>query len=276
MSYQVTPLRPLNSGGNGDLWLGQRSDDGVYVVIKYLREYKDQQYKKNFAREIRILSRGLPGVVAILFYNLEAQPPYYVMPYFPGGSLTKYAGRLTSSQLEIVARQLAQALAALHAAHIANGDFKPDNILISPDGQLRVADPLGNGFGCTVLFAQHHGGTPGYWAPEVRNRAPISYASDVFSYGATLYELLTGRRPQDGQRLDPATEGYTGVPKICEIIRACCQANPYARPNMQEVLRMLDGTEWSAIESARTAKRQLVAAGCVVGCLLLLPKLNWN
>ena len=124
-----------------------------------------------------------------------------------GGSLTRYAGRLTENQLHAVAADVGRTLAVLHAGYVAHGDIKPDNILVSQDGRLQVADPLGNGVGCTVLFSEHHGGTPGYWAPEVCAGGPISYAAEVYSYGATLYELLTGRKPQDGRRLDPGLEG---------------------------------------------------------------------
>ena len=95
-------------------------------------------------------------------------------------------------------------LANLHAGYDVHGDVKPDNVLVTQEGRLQVADPLGNGSVFTMLFFENHGGTPGYWAPEVRAGGPISYAGDVHSYGATLYELLTGRRPRDGQRLGAA------------------------------------------------------------------------
>src|SRR5216683_1106688 len=168
MSYQVHLLRPLASGGNADVQLGQRSDTRAYVVVKYLREWHLDHARKGFAREVRILDQKLPGMIPILFSDVKTERPYYVMPYHAGGSLTKHAGRLSDQQLLAVANAAARSLAALHARHIDHGDFKPDNILITDEGNLQLADPLGNGFGCTVLFAQNHGGTPGYWAPEIR------------------------------------------------------------------------------------------------------------
>src|SRR5882724_10304967 len=145
MSYQVHLLRPLASGGNADVQLGQRSDTRAYVVVKYLREWHLDHARKGFAREVRILDQKLPGMIPILFSDVKTERPYYVMPYHAGGSLTKHAGRLSDQQLLAVANASARSLAALHARHIDHGDFKPDNILITDEGNLQLADPLGNG-----------------------------------------------------------------------------------------------------------------------------------
>jgi len=191
------------------------------------------------------------------------------MSYLEGGALTRYAGRLTENQLHNVATELARTLANLHAAFEVDGDFKPDNVLIARNGQLQVGDPLGNGTLFTILFGKNRGGTPGYWAPEIRRGAVISRAGDSYSYGATLYHLLTGRRPVDGQRLDPASEGYGNAP-IGEIIAACCQLEPSARPTIQEVLRMLAGEKWVDVQTQRRRSQELVGAACFIGALVLL------
>lgn len=269
MSYQIVNLRALNSGGNGDLFIGQRSDNGERVVVKYLREFHLAHARRAFAREAGILARKLQGLIPLLFANTAAERPYYVMPYQKGGALTQYAGRLTDGQLEIIGAELARTLANLHAAYEAHGDVKPDNVLVTHDGRLQIADPLGNGTVFTMLFSENHGGTPGYWAPEIRAGGSISRAGDVYSYGATMYHLQTGRRPKDGQRLDPASEGYRNAPRIREIIAACCQLDPGARPSMQEVLRILGGEQWADIQGARK-QRQELAAACVIGVLGLL------
>jgi serine/threonine protein kinase len=192
------------------------------------------------------------------------------MPYLAGGSLTKHAGRLADNQLHAVAIDLALSLADIHTKRDAHGDFKPDNILICHEGRLQVADPLGNGINCSVIFAQNHGGTPGYWAPEIATGRPISAAGDVYSYGATLFQLLTGLRPQDGQQFDPILAAYSNSPKIRELIVACCQSNPKARPNMQEVLRMLKGETWVDIQAARLKSENLLTGLCAAAGFLLL------
>lgn len=271
MSSQIpiVNLEPLQRGGNGDLFLGQRSDNGERVVVKYLRESQAPDARKSFAREVRILSQRLQGIVPLLGWKIDGKRPYYVMPYFVRGPLTRYAGRFTKDRLRIAARCLATTLVALHARGIAHGDIKPDNVLVSNDGNLQVADPLGNGFGCTVLFAQHQGGTPGYWAPEVKAGTAISKQGDVFSYGATLAHLLTGQKPEDGQSFDQLSHRYPHAGKICEIIAACCQLQPSARPTMAEVVRMLNGESWNDIQVSRKQVQDLVKFVGVLGGLVL-------
>jgi serine/threonine protein kinase len=267
---QVVNTRPLNAGGNGDLVLGQRSDTGEWVVRKYLREYKSQHARAAFRREVRVLNRKYRGLIRLLDSDTEAERPYYDMPYLSGGCLTTYAEKLRESQLMAIAIDLAHTLAYVHARFDAHGDVKPDNILVTHDGHLQVADPLGNGINCTIVFAQNHGGTPGYWGPEISAGGAVSAAGDVYAYGATLYHLATGQRPYDGQRLDLAVKSCPLPSKIREVIMACCQPNASDRPKMKEVLRILAGERWIEIQAANRRSQGLVTAACILGGLLLL------
>jgi serine/threonine protein kinase len=268
VNFTLVNLRPLNSGGNGDIFLAQRSDNGAWVVIKYLRDHHLPHARKSFEHEVRLLSRKLYGSVQILFAETTAERPYYVMPYFEGGSLTQHAGKLALGQLQAVAVELAKALAALHAAFEAHGDVKPDNILITREGQIRVADPLGNGTLLTMLFSENRGGTPGYCAPEILAGAKISRAGDVFSFAATIYHLATGRRPQQGQAFDLSSETFQNAPQLRELIAACSHPDPNARPSMQDVLRMLRGEHWLNIQANRQQVQLLLTLGCVAVLLM--------
>jgi serine/threonine protein kinase len=252
MNFQVVNLRMYRSGGNGDLYLGQRSDTGEWVVVKFLRESHLEHCRKAFAREVRVLQRKSHGMIQLLAWNLAVERPFYVMPYLEGGPLSQHAGRLGAAQLQQVAENLAVTLANLHIAFDLHGDFKPDNVLLTKQGLLQVADPLGNGTLFTILFAENRGGTPGYMAPEIMAGGTISRASDVYSYGATIYHLLTGKVPQHGQRLDPASERCDYAPRMCELVTVCCDPNPSVRPTMQEVLQMLHGKSWESIRIAKT------------------------
>jgi serine/threonine protein kinase len=263
-------LRPLNSGGYGDLFLAQRSDSGAWVVVKFPREHWLPHARRAFEREVRLLRRNLYGLVQLLSADTAAERPYYVMPYLAGGPLTRYAGMLTDGQLQAVAVELAKSLAALHGAFEAHGDVKPDNILITREGQIRVADPLGNGTLLTMLFSKNRGGTPGYCAPEIWAGAPISRAGDVFSFAATMYHLATGRRPQQGQRLDLPSVALWEAPGLREAIAACSNFDPNARPSMQDVLRILRGDHWLDIQAERQQAKAFVGVACAVGFLVWL------
>lgn len=271
MSFHYLVLRPLNSGGYGDLYLGQRSDNGLRVVIKYLREFRNECYRRGFQRAVRLQGRQLPGVVPLLGADTNAERPYCVMAYLEGGSLAQYAGRLSADQLHAVAVALARIVANIHAANEIHGDFKPDNILVSREGHIQVADPLGAGSLFTKLFSANRGGTPGYWAPEIHGGASISFAGDLYSYGATLHHLVTGQRPQDGVPLDVNSWAYESIPKVREIVAACCQANPQARPAIAEVLQMFDGRAWAEIQAERAQREQALAGFCfAVGLIALI------
>jgi serine/threonine protein kinase len=125
MNCQIVNLRPVGLGSNGDVYVGQRTDKGVNVVVKYLREAHLPHARRAFAREVRILERRLHGLVPLLFANMIAKRPYYVMPYLEGGTLTQFAGRLTDIQLHAVATELACTRwreSTLHLRHTATSN----------------------------------------------------------------------------------------------------------------------------------------------------------
>ena len=268
--FPVVNLKPFDAGGNGDLYLGQWRTNGATVVVKFLREFRDGYARKAFSQQVWILRRNVRGVVQLLYADTEAERPYYVMPYLGGGQLSRYAGSLDANRAYAVVLDLARTLSNFHATVGSHGDFKPANLLVSCEGELKVADPSGNGFGCTMYPPQNPGGTAGYWAPEVA-AGGVSRQGDVYSFGATVYELITGWPPQDGQRFEPTQQQERAAPKLWEVIRCCCQANPKARPTMQEVVRMLEGASWAEIQQARRKTEGfLKVAGVAAGIVLLV------
>ena len=247
---EIAILNALGAGGHGDVFIGQRRDTGDKVVVKFLRESHLADARKRFAREVRILGKKLRGIVPLLAFDLNGERPYYVMPFLENGAVTRLAGSLTSEQLHTVAKETAFALHQLHTSAIAHGDVKPDNLLITSDGHLVLADPLGNGWGCTVIFSEEHGGTPGYWAPEIKNGAKITQEGDMYSFGVTLHHLATGLVPTDDRPLDPTS--FSNIPaRIREVIGACCVADPAARPSARDVLRIVNGENWADIQRVR-------------------------
>ena len=267
-------VQRLDSGGRGDVHLGYVRETNLWVAVKYLRESHIPQQRQAFFREIDMLLKGVPGMIRILDFNKLADPPYYVMEYFAGGKLTQHAGRLPQRPLLSLAAELANVLTDFHHRCGAHGDYKPDNILVTHDGQLRLGDPAGNGFGFSVLLSPARGGTPGYWAPEIRGNGTISLQSDVFSFGATLFHLVTGRRPVDGQSLDPRSYGFRCPPALRDVILLCTQINPKARPTMRQVIRALGGESWESIHASQQRQEErernvgfAVAAGLLLAFL---------
>lgn len=268
----VESLRPLGSGGAGDVYLGRRSDTGEEVVVKFLRDFNLPEARRRFAREVRILSKKMRGLVTLISANVDGERPYYVMKYLAKGSVTAHAGRLNDAQLRTAAFEIAAALATLHAASIAHGDVKPDNILLSDDGHLQIGDPLGNGLGCTMLFSDSRGGTPGYWGPEIPSGAQISPAGDAYSFGATLFHLATGVCPRDGESL-AFPPGHFLSPDLRELVRLCCQATPGDRPTMTDVLRLLRGVQWATIQAER---RNMKVVLRVVSAAAIIAFVDWK
>ena len=158
----------------------------LQVAVKFLRDSHLPQQRRAFFREIDTLVKGLPGMVRLLDFNKVADPPYYVMEYLGGGTLTHYAGRLPEDHLLTLARGLANVLATFHSKCGPHGDYKPDNIFAAPDGKLKLGDPAGNGFGFSVLLAPARGGTPGYWAPEIQTTARSASGRRLFFRRHTL------------------------------------------------------------------------------------------
>jgi serine/threonine protein kinase len=261
-------VRLLNSGGRGDVHLGYVREANLWVAVKYPRDSHLPQQKQGFFREIDMLAEQLPGMVKLLDFNKQADPPYYVMEYLGGGTLRRYAGRLSNQELLPLATQLANVLANFHDKCGAHGDYKPDNIMAAEDGKLKLGDPAGNGFGFSFFLAPARGGTPGYWAPEIRNNGVVSTQADVYSFGATLYHLVTGRMPLDGQNFHPLIDRFKCAQCLRNVIFLCTQIDPQARPTMRQVVRVLGGESWESIR-AHEEQHKSVAGLAIAGAFVL-------
>jgi serine/threonine protein kinase len=254
---------------------GQLVVGGPIVIFKFPCDPNNPASRKDFLREIDVLCWPREGTVRVLAYDKAAKWPWYAMEYFPGGSLTQHAGRLSDQQLLWITLQLVQKLATFHKTGGAFGDFKLDNILLSREGIPTLADPLGNGtFGLIgLLFPQQQGGTPGYIAPEIKAGNPISTTGDMYSLAATLFHLVTGHIPQDGLNLDPAAHGFTCPAIIREIIIGCSQKDPTVRATMKEVHRILNGATWTDILKSRQQVQEQVQGWVAVGLVVAIGAL---
>jgi eukaryotic-like serine/threonine-protein kinase len=209
-------VRLLGRGGMGEVWLAERADGQheQQAALKILSPYlAAPDSLKRFRRERQLLARlEHPNIARLLDGGLSSQGgPYLVMEYVEGTRLDRYCEEQTlpvRGRLELMVK----VCAAVNTAHqhlIVHRDLKPGNILVTKEGEPKLLD-----FGIAKVLdseaTQEHTATanvfltPMYASPEILRGQPATVASDVYSLGVVLYELLAGRRPFDGSKLGPA------------------------------------------------------------------------
>ncbi len=246
-------------GGMGEVWRAKDQALGRYVAVKLLRpEYlHDEVTLLRFRAEAQ--HAGLlnhPGIAQVYDYQDASpeRPAYLVMELVDGPSL---AGVLAGGPLDPrrTADVLAQAAAALHAAHAAgvlHRDIKPGNLLLARDGRVKVTD-----FGIAQSSRTGHLtqtgaliGTTGYLAPERVSGRSATAASDLYALGIVGYECLTGRPPFQGEPLQvalahldrdlpglpPECLGQAGGAELAALIADLTAKKPAARPVSADVV----------------------------------------
>lgn len=205
--------RPLAAGGTTEVYLAVREGDGLPVVLKVLHARGDSANANlaRFIQEYALLSRiADPHVTRIYDQGFTDDHAYIAMEYFERGDLRSElkAGMTPQRALDVV-RQIAQALEVVHGHGIIHRDLKPENVMLRPDGSVALAD-----FGVAKPMVQEdvfgftrtrHGevvGTPYYLSPEQASGGAITPASDLYSLGVMLYEMLAGVRPFSGETLE--------------------------------------------------------------------------
>lgn len=205
-------VRELGRGGMGIVMLGER-DDGAFqmqVAIKVLPPVLLGSHGvERLTAEAQMLSRLThPNIARLLDAGVEQECAYLVMEYIDGVPLTTYVKRAQLSVNERVklVLDLCAAVRFAHAQLLVHRDIKPANILVDKSGRLRLLD-----FGIAKVLqndeltqTMHQACTPAYASPEQLLGQNVSVATDVFSLGVILYELLTGQRPFDGDSTQSA------------------------------------------------------------------------
>jgi serine/threonine protein kinase len=195
--------REIGRGGMGAVWLGRDEVLNRDVALKRIGMMPGGSTPdlERAEREARLAARlNHPHVVAVFDLVIEDDQQWLVMEYVEGVTLSGLVSRdgaLTPDQASPLIGQAADALAAAHAAGIVHRDVKPSNILVTPQGQVKLSD-----FGIARAEADASltqtglvTGSPAYLAPEVASGQPATDASDVWSLGATLFHALSGRPP---------------------------------------------------------------------------------
>ena len=200
-------LSKLGAGGMGEVYLAEDVRLGRKVALKSPSRswLRDPDARIRLQREARAAARLNNPRIAAVYDVLDLDRPYIVMEYVDGETLATrlHRERLSVEQALALGVELADALAVAHAAGVVHRDLKPGNIVLTESGHLKVLDfglaktmPLARDEESTHLT--HPGqvlGTPGYVAPEQLLGRPADARSDIYSAGAILYEMMTGRAP---------------------------------------------------------------------------------
>ncbi len=213
--------RKLGAGGMADVYLAEDQELGRRVAIKILndRHAADDSFIERFRREAKNAA-GLshPNIVSI-YDRGEAEGTYYIaMEYLDGRSLKELiVGRGPAPVKTAIdyARQILAAVGFAHKHGIVHRDIKPHNVLVGPEGRLKVTD-----FGIARSGASQMTevgsiiGTAQYLSPEQARGAPVDQTSDLYSVGVVLYEMLTGQVPFTGDTpLEIAMKHLSEVPR---------------------------------------------------------------
>src|SRR5918995_1909258 len=200
--YELWDL--AGSGGMADVYLAHDEVLDRPVAIKLLKDHlaRNHEFVERFRYEARsAASLSHPHIVPVLAWGETRDATcYIVMEYLPGGTLERRImseGALPARTAAAVALQIAEALQAAHEHGIIHRDIKPHNILITDSGHIKVAD-FGIARAAETTTISDHGdilGTAHYISPEQAMGEPVSPASDLYSLGVVLYEMLTVRVP---------------------------------------------------------------------------------
>jgi serine/threonine-protein kinase len=240
----------IASGGTSTVYRGldTRLDRPVALKVMDSRYAGDEQFLTRFQLEARTVARlKNPGLVAVYDQGLDARHPFLVMELIEGGTLRELLserGPMPPHAVVAVLRPVLGGLATAHLAGLVHRDVKPENVLISDDGDVKIAD-----FGLVravaaagITSASVILGTAAYLSPEQVRNGSSSPRSDVYSVGILTYELLTGRTPFTGdsalsiayQRLDTdvprASAAIDGVPpQFDELVARATARDPADR-----------------------------------------------
>jgi len=217
--YRV--VRKLGAGGMADVYLAEDQELGRRVAIKILndRHAHDEQFVERFRREAKNAA-GLshPNIVSI-YDRGEAEGSYYIaMEYLEGRTLKELIVSRGPSPIQVAIDYTRQILAAVGFAHrggIVHRDIKPHNVLVGPDGRVKVTDfGIARAEASQMTEAGSIIGTAQYLSPEQARGAAVDQTSDLYSVGIVLYEMLTGQVPFSGSTpLEIAMKHLSATPE---------------------------------------------------------------
>jgi eukaryotic-like serine/threonine-protein kinase len=244
----------INSGGMADIWVANDSNGSHYALRLMHPRYRYNFFaKRRFRRGCEILAilSDHEQIIGYVEHGKVHGQPYLVMEYVEASNLKELHAKSDPLLAENVAQiliDMATGLEHMHDKGYMHLDFKPENVLVTRNARVRLVDfDLAQRIPAKPIKTKKNPGTPAYMAPEQLLRKPITHRVDIFAFGVTAYELLTGHKPFPGdtpsdilaRQLDRSgfvspREHNADIPVNAEkVILKCLELNPDQRyPNM--------------------------------------------
>lgn len=229
----------INSGGMADTWLVTDNTGRPYAMrLLHKRLRYNFIARRRFFRGCEILSK-IHNHKFIIGYHEHGKingQPYLLMEYVEGVNLKILLARRDPLLTENVAQiliDMAIALEHMHESGFMHLDFKPENVMVTRTGEVRLVDfDLALPIPKKPTRLRRNPGTPAYMAPEQLMRKPIDHRVDIFAYGVTAYEILTGQKPFPG--VDPAEILKRQLDRTGFVLPR--QLNPDVPPTLEKII----------------------------------------
>ncbi|MBQ3824386.1 MAG: serine/threonine protein kinase, partial [Clostridia bacterium] len=234
--YKITEV--IGIGGMSIVYKAVDIYNNREVAVKLLKEeFNNDTFKTRFINESRVISMlSHKNIVDVLDVHISDDVQYIVMEYVDGITLKQYMskrGALDWRESVFFTDQILKGLQHAHEKGIIHRDVKPHNIMLLPDGTIKVAD-----FGIarfqrfdTVTIADKAIGTVHYISPEQASKNKVDEKSDIYSLGITLYEMLTGKLPFEGE-----TPVEIALKQINEVPKKPSEYNPSIPKGLEEIV----------------------------------------
>ena len=258
--YEI--LEILGEGGMAFVYKARDMQLERFVAIKTLKpNYVNQEtFVDRFKREAKTAANlNHPNIVQIFDWGIEKEP-YFVMEYIEGNTLTSIIAKnrtISLSDILFIGAQVSNGLHAAHQKGLVHRDIKPGNIMITPDGKVKVTD-----FGIVSLQNEESDitktgsilGTASYISPEQAQGKPVSIESDLYSLGTVLYELITGKAPFSGDSpISTATKHLTEKPEKPSMFR-----RDLPKGVETAILKLLEKAAYDRFKSAEDLRATLL------------------
>lgn len=255
-------ISKIGVGGMADVFKGEDLLLGRPVAVKILHSNfaGDDDFVARFKREAQAAGKlSHPNIVSMYDVGFDQGYHYIVMEYIEGETLKEYITRHDRLSIDNAVKftiAIAEGLEHAHAMGIVHCDIKPHNVLITKQGRIKVTDfgiARAMNAGTTMMYTNSIMGSAHYLSPEQASGKPVNGSTDIYSLGAVLYEMLTGRVPYEGEtpisvalkhvreRLIPPTRYNPSIPTLLEaaVIKALAKRPEDRFANITEMIAAL-------------------------------------